>query len=179
MLLLSLLLAIAQAPPVNPTGAAVLAFRERVVAYVKVHNEAESKVPNLEETNDPAKVSSREVALGEMIRSLRPQALEGDVFGADFQKVLVKEVRDDFGKRSAADRKALIQELPAGVKLSVNQTYPSTLPLATFPAKLLNRLPELPPELEYRIVGRHLILHDVKANLVVDIIRGIVPTIPS
>ena len=179
MLLLTLLLAIAQAPPVNPTGAAVLAFKQRVADYLKVHNEAEGKVPNLKETSDPAKVHSREAALGEMIRSLRPQAREGDVFGADFQKVLEREVRDDFKKRSAADRKALIQELPAGAKLTVNQTYPPALPLATFPAKLLNRLPELPPELEYRIVGRNIILHDVKANLVVDIIRGIVPTIPS
>jgi hypothetical protein len=35
------------------------------------------------------------------------------------------------------------------------------------------------PELEYRIVGRHLILRDVKANLIVDILRDVVPTIPT
>jgi hypothetical protein len=179
MLLLSLLLAFVQAQPANPTGTAVLAFRHRVADYLKVHNEAEGKVPNLKETNDPAKVSGREAALGEMIRSLRPQAKEGDVFGADFRKVLEREVRHDFQKRSAVDRKAIVQELPPNVKLAINQTYPTTLPLATFPAKLLNRLPELPPELEYRIVDHHIVLRDVKANIVVDIVRGIVPTIPS
>jgi hypothetical protein len=43
---------------------------------------------------------------------------------------------------------------------------------------LLRKLPDLPPELEYRIVGRSLILRDVKANLIVDILRDVVP-IPS
>ena len=44
---------------------------------------------------------------------------------------------------------------------------------------LLRKLPDLPPELEYRLVGRSLILRDVKANLIVDILRDVVPTIPS
>jgi hypothetical protein len=58
-------------------------------------------------------------------------------------------------------------------------TYPTTLPLVTVPAKLLRALPELPDGLEYRILGRHLILRDVKANLIVDFVRDAVPTIPS
>ena len=62
--------------------------------------------------------------------------------------------KTDFAKRSLADRKALIVELPKGVTVGVNLIYPTTIPLATFPANLLKALPELPPELEYRIVGR-------------------------
>ena len=168
-----------QPAPVNPTGAAVLAFKNRVADYVKVHNDAESKVPKLTETSDPAKVHNREAALGEMIKSLRPAAKEGDVFGTEFRPILEREVRADFKSRSAADRKALIQELPAKMNLSVNMTYPVNLPLATFPARLLSKLPDLPPELEYRIVGRHIVLRDVTANVIVDVARDIVPTIPS
>jgi hypothetical protein len=168
-----------QPRPANPIGTAVLGFKERVGAYVKVHHEAESKVPKLVETSDPAKVASREAALGAMIKSLRPTAKEGDVFGAEFRPILEKEVRQDFRLRSAADRKALIQELPAKTKIAVNMTYPSELPLATFPARLLSKLPDLPPELEYRIVGHHIVLRDVTANVVVDVARNIVPTIPS
>jgi hypothetical protein len=171
--------AAAQPGQVNPTGAAMLEFKERVDAYVKVHNEAESKVPKLTETNDPQKVVGREKALGEMIRSLRSTAKEGDVFTANARKVFAREIRKDFRERSAADRKALIHELPAGLKLSVNMIYPAELPLATFPARLLSKLPDLPPELEYRIVGHHLLLRDVTANVVVDIARNIVPTITS
>ena len=65
------------------------------------------------------------------------------------------------------------------MKVDINTVYPTTLPLATFPPLLLRKLPDLPPELEYRIVGRSLILRDVKANLIVDILRDVVPTIPS
>lgn len=163
----------------NPIGTAVLGFKERVGQYVKLHNEAESKVLKLTETNDPAQVSDREAALGAMIRSLRPAAKEGDVFGADFRAVLEREVRQDFRGRPAADRKALIQELPAKMNIAVNMIYPVDLPLATFPAQLLQKLPALPPELEYRIVGHHIVLRDVTGNVVVDVARNIVPTIPS
>lgn len=176
---IGLALAPSQAPPANATGTAVLGFKERLAEYVKVHNEAESKVPKLKETNDPAKVQGREVALGAMIKKLRPAAKEGDIFGESFRTVLAREVRKDFLDRPAADRKALIQELPAKMKIAVNQTYPTELPLATFPARLLQKLPELPPELEYRIVGHHIVLRDVTANVVVDVARNIVPTIPS
>ena len=168
-----------QPAPANPTGTAVLGFRQRVDQYVKIHNEAESKVPKLVETNDPAKVTDREAALGTMIKTLRASAKEGDIFGADFVAVLEREIRKDFRERPAADRKALIHELPAKMTITVNMTYPVELPLATFPARLLQKLPPLPPELEYRLVGHHIVLRDVTANVVVDVARNIVPTIPS
>ena len=164
---------------VNPTGAAVQAFQKAVADYVKVHNEAESKVPALSETKDPAKISAREAALGVAIKALRAAAKPGDIFVPEVQPVFIEAVKQDFSTRTATDRKAMIEELPKQMALSVNMVYPTTLPLATFPAKLLRSLPDLPPELEYRIVGRTLILRDVKANLVVDFLRNVVPTIPS
>lgn len=163
----------------NPIGTAVLGFKERVDQYVKLHKEAESKVPKLVQTDDPAKVFDREAALGATIKTLRATAKEGDIFGADFLTVLEREVRKDFRGRPAADRKALIHELPAKMTIAVNMTYPVDLPLATFPARLLQKLPALPPELEYRLVGHHIVLRDVTANVVVDVARNIVPTIPS
>jgi len=165
--------------PVNPAGAAALEFHNRVQAYLAIHHAAEGKVPNLGNTSDPAKISEREAALGLAIQALRPGAKAGDVFAPEEQPYLIKIVRDDFAKRSAKARKALIQELPKNLKVDVNMVYPTSLPLETFPGRLLRLLPDLPPELEYRIVGHHLLLRDVKANLIVDIIRDVVPTIPS
>jgi hypothetical protein len=78
-------------------------------------------------------------------------------------------------KRPVADRKALIVELPKDVAIGANMVYPPQLPLATFPGKLLKALPELPKGLEYRIVGRHLILRDVTGNVIVDILRDVFP----
>ena len=169
----------ADGQPTNPMGAAVLEFHKRIEAYMKVHKEADGKVPSLKRTDDPVEISSREKALADMIMTLRAGAQPGDIFAEAYQPYFIRIVQDDFKKRSAADRKALVHELPRGVKVSINTVYPTTLPLITFPAGLLRALPDLPPELEYRIVGRHLLLRDVKANLIVDALYDVVPTIPT
>jgi hypothetical protein len=40
---------------------------------------------------------------------------------------------------------------------------------------IIRALPELPPELEYHIAGRNLMLRDIAANLVVDVLREALP----
>ncbi len=169
----------AAAPADQAQGAATLEFKKRIDAYLKTHNDAEGKVPNLKRTDDPKEISDREQALAEMIMTLRAGAKPGEIFAPEYQPYFIKIVQDDFKGRSAADRKALINELPKNITMDINTVYPTTLPLESFPAVLLRKLPDLPPELEYRIVGRSLILRDVKANLIVDILRDVVPTIPS
>ena len=166
-------------PAVNAQGSATLEFQNRIKEYLKIHNEAETKVPNLKNTDDPAKIHDREEALAKMIQSMRPGAKIGDIFAPEYQPYFIKIVQDDFATRSAAARKAIIVELPKNMKVDINTVYPTTIPLATFPPMLLRKLPDLPPELEYRLVGHSLILRDVKANLIVDILRDVVPTIPS
>lgn len=146
---------------------------------MKVHNEAETKVPNLKRTDDPKEIADREVALGQMIMTLRANAQPHEIFAPAYQPYFIQIVQDDFKTRKAADRKAIVNELPAKTVVNVNTVYPTSIPLATFPPALLSKLPDLPPELEYRIVGRSLILRDVKANLIVDVLRDVVPTIPS
>ncbi len=163
----------------NAQGAATLEFHKRIQHYLEIHNQAEGKVPNLKKTDDPKEISDREKALAEAIMTLRAGAQPGEIFALEYQPYFIQIVRDDFKRRSAKDRKAIIWELPARMKVDINTVYPTTLPLATFPAELLRKLPDLPPELEYRLVGRSLILRDVKANLIVDILRDVVSTIPS
>ena len=164
-----------QTPAVKPAGHATKAFLDRIAEYVKFHNNVEKTVPPLTDTSDPAKIAAREKALGDALIKARPDAKPGDFFIVEYQPYLRRIIRQDFARRSLVDRKALIQELPKGVKIGVNQVYPTTLPLATFPARLLKLLPELPPELEYRIVGRDLILRDAKGNVIVDIMPGVFP----
>jgi hypothetical protein len=43
------------------------------------------------------------------------------------------------------------------------------------PAKLLAMLPMLPEALEYRFIDRHFLLRDRDANLVIDILSGVLP----
>lgn len=166
-------------PGTNAQAAATVEFQNRIEAYLKIHQEAEAKVPKLQSTDEPKEISGREAALAKAIQTLRAQAKIGEIFAPEYQPYFIKIVQDDFAARAAVDRRAIIEELPKNLKVDVNTVYPTTLALATFPAGLLRKLPDLPPELEYRLVGRSLILRDVKANLIVDILRDVVPTIPS
>ena len=163
----------AEQNPTNARGAATKAFLDRIQEYVTFHNNVEKMVPALKETAHPEEIAKREAALAAALIKQRPDAKEGDFFIKEYQPVLRDIIKKDFAKRPAADRRALLVELPKDVKLRVNMVYPTTLPLATFPANLLKQLPELPKELEYRIVGRHLILRDVTGNVIIDILRDV------
>ncbi len=43
------------------------------------------------------------------------------------------------------------------------------------PSCVRDALPELPIELQYRVVGADLVLVDLHANLIVDVLRGAFP----
>lgn len=163
------------APHTNARGAATKAFIDRIQEYVTFHNNVEKMVPPLTQTADPEEIAKREAALGAALIKQRPDAKEGDFFIKEYQPYIIQIIKKDFADRPVADRKALVVELPKDVKIGVNMMYPTTLPLATFPARLLKALPELPKELEYRIVGRHLILRDTKGSVIVDIMRDVFP----
>lgn len=160
---------------VNAYGAATKAFLDRLQEYQKFHDNVEKMVPPLTQTSEPAEIADREAALGAMLIKQRPDAKEGDFFIEEYRPYLIKIIRDDFAKRPAADRRALLIEFPRDVPVRTNMIYPPALPLATFPANLLKALPELPEGLEYRIVGEHLILRDVTGNVIVDVLRNVFP----
>jgi hypothetical protein len=59
--------------------------------------------------------------------------------------------------------------------IAVNRPLPWGAGRATFTWLLVAALPALPEDLEYRLVGRTLALVDVRANIVVDVLREAVP----
>ena len=154
-------------------------FFDRVRDYVKVHDAADAKVPSLKDTSDPAKISGREKALADEIRIERAGAKQGDVFSPAAAREIGDIVVEDFNTRTPVQQKAVLAEVPVKLPPAINTDYPTTLPLATVPPALLLRLPTLPDVLEYRFLGRHLILRDIKANLIVDFIPDVVPLAPA
>ena len=161
---------------VNPVGEATAAFKKRLDDYLKLRSAITGKIPDVSQTHDPNKISTREKALGEAIAAARMTAKPGDLFG-DMSPIITKIIAKDWATRSAVDRKAIFKELPAGVQVSINRPYPTTLPLLTVPSNLLVNLPMLPDDLEYRIVDRHLLLRDRDANLVIDILYNVLPSL--
>jgi hypothetical protein len=50
----------------------------------------------------------------------------------------------------------------------INGDYPKRRPLSTMPGAFLLVLPALPDGLEYRFLGPNLVLHDTRANVILD-----------
>lgn len=154
-------------------------FFDHVRAYIQIHQTADARVPSLKETSDPKEVSVREKALADEIRVQRAGAQQGEVFSPAAAKEIGIIVAEDFKGRPLRDQKAILVEVPVKQPPAINTDYPTALPLATVPPSLLLKLPTLPEELEYRFLGRHLILRDIKANLIVDFIPDVVPAGPA
>lgn len=154
-------------PRVNPQAAAVAEFGKRITGYVDLQRKLTSDLPPLQRTDDPAEIALRETALGDAVRAGRAGARPGDILTPDIARFFRRVIKSDFRRRPLPSRKVMRDEIPH-FRPTVNQTYPSAWPLATFPATLLAELPPLPDGLEYRLLSEALILRDVKANIIVD-----------
>jgi hypothetical protein len=170
--------AAAQGPAlVNPDAAAINDFNRRVADYVKLHKTAQSEIHRLKPTNSPAAIQEHEHRLAHRIREARRGVLQGNIFApaiaAEFRRLIGIAMQ---GPEAARIRASLRSAAPVHIgPIHVNRTYPAELPLQSSPPSLLLNLPPLPPELDYRFVGRDLILRDTEANLVVDFIPNAIP----
>jgi hypothetical protein len=159
-------------PARGPDAQTTEQFVERAENYVKLRTDATSEIPKLKETPAPEEIQAREKAIAAAIQARRTGAKPGDVFGPA-RAPIAAVVRHNWRQLSAAERASLLSEVGPIPAPAVNSVYPPGVPLASFPPDLLTVLPELPEQLEYRFAGRHLILLDIEANLVVDVVPGV------
>jgi hypothetical protein len=162
--------------PVNPEAEAMAQFSKRVAAYLALQKKVEATLPSQKATDNPELIKTHVSSLADAIRSARADAKAGDCFdGASDQ--FRRIIRQDAGERSVRDSFAAMQEVPKRTPPRVNANYPETAALATVPPLILQRLQRLPDGIEYRFMGRDLILRDTKANLIVDVLPEAVPTV--
>lgn len=164
---------VALAQDVDPDSAIVQDFEKRVNAYVHLRSTVESKLPTLKETASPEKISHYQEQLGAAIRENRKAAQPGEIFtpriAGEFRRLIGLAMQSG-GKRIAT---SLHHAEPVQLHLRVNDSYPAHIPLQSTPPSLLANLPVLPQQMEYRITGTDLVLLDVRANLVIDILQNI------
>ena len=152
-------------------------FRERLDRYMAQRNEA-GETALFEQTTDPSHIRAAQQALAAHIRLVRVHAKQGDILTPFIQRyfraVLAPELKGEQGRdiRATLDDDA---PAPGAVSLDVNAIYPAGVPFPTTPAVVLQTLPPLPRGLEYRIIGRDLVLVDQPANVVVDFMRNAIP----
>jgi len=166
----------AQAPTPRPTpeapafrvqvwGDIEADFSARILRYSELRSELEKGLPGLRVTEDVREIRRAQRALAKRIRVARDGAKQGDIFTAaiavEFREVLRLEM-------DAGTWAAIMDDNPGEFSNRINGTYPGERSLSTVPPNLLARLPRLPDDVQYRFLGRHLILHDTRANLIVD-----------
>jgi hypothetical protein len=163
-------------PPSGPPE--VVGFQHRVGEYVELQNKAEKALPPLPKAAEPEQIQARTTDLAKRIREFRGGAQRGDLFTPDVSAYIQKAMRDQLaGPAGATERSALALDRPGSkdVPLVVNGDYPSDEAFSTMTPAVLAALPAVPQGVDYRFVGRTLILRSVPANLIVDFLPVAIP----
>ena len=162
--------------PVNPDARALAGLMERVNEYVAVHPKLEDSLPHLSKEATPDEIDKNQRALGKLIQDARSRARQGDIFTPESQAVIKRLLARVFGGPDGSALKASIMDENPGIPtLKVNERYPDTVPLSTIPPQVLEGLPKLPGEMEFRFVGNSMILMDVHAHIIADFIPNAFP----
>jgi hypothetical protein len=160
-------------------AAPVKDFQKRVDEYMKVRKTASAQIPKLAKKAEPEQIAANERAQADAIREARANAAHGDIFtpaaSAYFRSVIREYMAGDRPAKETAKQGNPAEEGAAKVTLKVNAKYPDNAPLSTVPPGLLLKLPELPKEIDYRFVGRHLVLHDAQAGIIIDFLPNAMP----
>lgn len=151
-------------------------FVTRVNAYVTIHLQAERAAPKLPQEAAPLQIDQTQRAMASRILAARTGAKCGDIFTPEMA-TLVRRVLIDVlsGPEGARRRASIMDDNVKFLPLAANQRYPDDVPLTTMPPGLLEALPELPEEMEYRFIGPQLILFDQHAHIIPDFIPDALP----
>ena len=160
----------ASRPPTNPQAATIAKFENRVKTYVEQRNKLEGTLKDLPKQTDPASADRHQRALQKLVQTSRASAKAGDIFTPDMQQLVRRLLRPIFSGRDGRQIRDEIHdnEYKGNAPLAVNARYPDEVPLSTVPPQVLQALPKLPGELEYRFVNSNLILFDPHAHIIVD-----------
>jgi hypothetical protein len=167
-------------------------FYEEIAEYVRLRQKVVEKVPRPKPDASADEVGAWEAAMTETIIAYRKDAKQGEIFDrkveAAFRRVITREIAGPEGPNILKDMRSgnpkvegvpkasnPRQEVKAPVVLRVNGRYPQGAPFSSVPPSLLLKLPQLPDQVRYRVVGRALILRDTEANVILDFIPDIIP----
>lgn len=161
---------------VNNDARIAAEFTKRVNAYIELHKKEEDKLPKLSKEATPQEIDQYERALARLIEAARKDAKQGDIFTPETRAYFRRLLTAIFAGPDGVKLKAsIMDENPGPIQLRVNGRYPDNVPLSTMPPQVLQMLPRLPEELEFRFIGERLILLDKHAHIVVDYIDRALP----
>jgi hypothetical protein len=155
-------------------------FRAKVKTYTELVDRLDKDLGRLPDRAAPEQIVAHKRALAAAVKQARAGAKQGDIFVSSEQPIFISILKTETkGKEGAPARKSIAEDNPKSreqmiehktppVTLAVNATYPDGAPRSTTPPTVLLRLPKLPENIEFRFVGKALVLYDPRANLIVD-----------
>ena len=166
--------------PLSPEEARALAtMNNRLTQYVELHVKVENGLPKLPDEATPEQIDTRQRELQRQLAQARASAKPGDLFTPEARPVILRLLAQVFAGPDGRMLKAsIMDENPTDLgtyKLAVNKRYPDNVPVSTVPPDVLQALPDLSEDLEYRFVGDALILLDVHAHTIADYIENALP----
>lgn len=160
----------------GPDAETVADFEKRVNDVVALRDKLAAQAPRLSDTATPAEIDKTQRALESLLRESRKTAKHGDVLTPPMQeyvrRVITELLATPAGKLIRA---SIMDENPVALKIAVNDRYPDEVPLSTMPPQLLERLPPMPEELEYRFLGDTLVILDPHAHVIIDFVPRALP----
>jgi hypothetical protein len=152
-------------------------FSDRIKAYDALRKKLDGSLPGLKTSNDAAEIEAHTLALREKIIQARSNVPQGNIFTTEISAHFKNTIRKTFQEPGSQVVRRTVQEgdPPKPIVVRVNSVYPDSSPVVTTPPTLLSRLPELPMELTYRILGHTFVLLDSKTNVIVDFIPDAIP----
>ena len=154
----------------------IAAFEKRVKEYVKLREQLEERMSKLPDKSTPEQIEAHKTAFEGTVRTARVGAKQGDVFTPDIIKYIRMTIKNEFkGKDRLELRKMVMEADTKGVPLRVNYAYPDNKELVEMPPTLLLKLPQLPKQVKYRFVNRHMLLVDRENGLIVDYMLDALP----
>jgi len=166
----------ASQPAVNQDAQILAALDKRLKDYAAFHEKLHSTLPPLSNDATPADIDKNQRALGALVQKARRNADRGDIFGptarAMIRRILARALT---GPDGAKLRASIMDENPGPLKIRVNSRYPDAAPRSSVPPQILQLLPKLPEDLDYRFIGDRLLLVDLHAHIVVDFIESALP----
>ena len=164
-----------EAPQAQPRTAdeerIIADFKKRVDGYEDVSGKLESQVYPPSNELDPNTIHAKQKELAARIIKALPEWKQGAIFTPEISALFKRRIAEVVRGRDGANVKAAIfDDAPGDMPIRVFNEYPAGVPIATLPAQMLKLFPVLPKELEYRFLGPNLILMDIKAFLIVDVV---------
>ena len=153
-------------------------LQSAVAAYMTLRESVTEALPPLEISPDSEMIFLAVDAMAEAIRKARPSAKEGDVFDAESASLLRQRIRHTLQEPDCEARDVLgrhdADSPPASWRPIVHDRFDWAV--GSFVARcLIDVLPPLPEALRFRFVGRDLVLVDIDADLVIDVLTDALP----